>query len=67
MFCTGPWTKEEEDELIKIMMEMTPDGGGVFDEVFWTEVSQRMKHKRSRQQCRIKWLVIFSAVLAQRY
>ena len=54
--CTGSWTKEEEEELTKIVTEMTVDQGKDIDnDIFWGVVSKRMGGKRGRQQCRIKW------------
>lgn len=53
---TGPWSKEEEDELTKIVTEMTVNQGKDFDnDVFWGIVSEKMGNRRGRQQCRIKW------------
>ncbi|KAJ3863754.1 hypothetical protein EV359DRAFT_42482 [Lentinula novae-zelandiae] len=53
---TGPWTKEEEEELTRIVEEMTVKKGGTLDDdVFWGAVSDLMGNKRNRQQCRIKW------------
>ncbi|KAH7914403.1 hypothetical protein BJ138DRAFT_1143950 [Hygrophoropsis aurantiaca] len=53
---TGAWTKEEEDELTKIVTEMTVQQGKDIDnDVFWGKVSDRMMNRRGRQQCRIKW------------
>ncbi|KAI6130384.1 hypothetical protein EDD16DRAFT_1470765 [Pisolithus croceorrhizus] len=53
---TGPWSKEEEDELIRIVTEMTIQQGKDLDnDVFWGIVSDRMGNRRGRQQCRIKW------------
>ncbi|KAF9509854.1 hypothetical protein BS47DRAFT_1364955 [Hydnum rufescens UP504] len=53
---TGPWTKEEEDQLYKIVRSMTIDIGRNPDrEIYWSVVCAKMGHKRSRQQCRIKW------------
>ncbi|KAF8631550.1 hypothetical protein AX15_002305 [Amanita polypyramis BW_CC] len=52
----GPWTKEEEDQLIRIVTRMTVEQGKDLDnEVFWGRVSEEMGGKRGRQQCRIKW------------
>ncbi|KZT71527.1 hypothetical protein DAEQUDRAFT_665723 [Daedalea quercina L-15889] len=52
----GTWLKEEEEELTRIVTEMTVEQGRDIDsEVFWGIVSQRMGGKRGRQQCRIKW------------
>ena len=56
---TGPWSKEEEEELTRIVTEMTVEQGRDIDsEVFWGIVSQRMGARRGRQQCRIKWCVV---------
>ncbi|KAF8663432.1 hypothetical protein AX16_001002 [Volvariella volvacea WC 439] len=53
---TGPWSKEEEDELTRIVTSMTTDQGRDFDnDVFWGKVSEMMGGRRGRQQCRIKW------------
>jgi Myb-like DNA-binding protein REB1 len=53
---TGPWTKEEEEQLTRIVTKMTVGRGGDLDsDVFWGKVSQEMGGKRGRQQCRIKW------------
>ncbi|KAI0082535.1 hypothetical protein K474DRAFT_1585529 [Panus rudis PR-1116 ss-1] len=53
----GPWTKEEEEELTKIVTEMTIQQGitDIDNDIFWGVVSQKMGGKRGRQQCRIKW------------
>ena len=52
----GPWTKEEEELLIKIVTRMTVEQGRDIDnDVFWGRVSDEMGGKRGRQQCRIKW------------
>ncbi|KAI0677225.1 hypothetical protein C8Q78DRAFT_959833 [Trametes maxima] len=52
----GTWTKEEEDELTRIVSEMTVEQGKDMDnDIFWGVVSKRMGGKRGRQQCRIKW------------
>ncbi|KAI9574671.1 hypothetical protein HD554DRAFT_2010136 [Boletus coccyginus] len=53
---TGPWSKEEEEELTNIVTEMTVNQGKDFDnDVFWGIVSEKMGNRRGRQQCRIKW------------
>ncbi|KAE9410172.1 hypothetical protein BT96DRAFT_805926 [Gymnopus androsaceus JB14] len=52
----GPWSIEEEDELTRIVEEMTiKQGGTLDDDLFWGAVSDKMGNKRNRQQCRIKW------------
>ena len=52
----GHWKKEEEEELTRIVTEMTTQQGKDFDnDVFWGQVADRMGNKRGRQQCRIKW------------
>lgn len=56
---TGPWSKEEEEELTKIVTELTIQQGKDPDnDIFWGAVSQRMGERRNRQQCRIKWFVL---------
>ncbi|EPQ59077.1 hypothetical protein GLOTRDRAFT_33370 [Gloeophyllum trabeum ATCC 11539] len=52
----GHWTKEEEEELTRIVTEMTVEQGKDMDnDVFWGVVAKRMGDRRGRQQCRIKW------------
>lgn len=52
----GPWTKEEEAKLTRIVTEMTLlQAKNVDTDIFWTAVSQQMGNTRGRQQCRIKW------------
>ncbi|PPQ65964.1 hypothetical protein CVT26_010726 [Gymnopilus dilepis] len=52
----GPWSKEEEDKLIRIVTDMTVKQGKDPDnDVFWGKVSELMGGTRGRQQCRIKW------------
>lgn len=54
----GTWTKEEEDELTRIVTDMTvKQGKDIDNDVFWGRVSELMGSKRGRQQCRIKWCV----------
>lgn len=56
---TGPWTKEEEDELTKIVLELTVERGLQADnDVLWSAVSERMGGRRTRQQVRIKWYAL---------
>lgn len=58
---TGPWSKDEEEELTKIVTEMTVNQGKDIDnDVFWGIVSEKMANRRGRQQCRIKWWCPFS-------
>ncbi|PCH40916.1 hypothetical protein WOLCODRAFT_71536 [Wolfiporia cocos MD-104 SS10] len=53
---TGAWTKEEEEELTRIVTKMIIEKGKDTDnDIFWGVVSQRMGGRRGRQQCRIKW------------
>lgn len=53
---SGHWTKNEEEELTRIVTEMTVQQGKDIDnDVFWGKVSERMGNTRGRQQCRIKW------------
>ena len=55
----GQWSKEEEEELINIVTDMTVNQGKDMDnDIFWGVVSQRMGGKRGRQQCRIKWYLV---------
>ncbi|KAG6903479.1 hypothetical protein C0995_005502 [Termitomyces sp. Mi166 len=52
----GHWSKEEEDQLTRIVTDMTVNQGRDIDsDVFWGRVSELMGGKRGRQQCRIKW------------
>lgn len=52
----GPWSKEEEDELTKIVLEETKGKGlDTQRDVLWNLISTRMGHRRSQQQCREKW------------
>ncbi|TFK55520.1 hypothetical protein OE88DRAFT_1622149 [Heliocybe sulcata] len=54
--ATGHWTKDEEQELTRIVTEMTVDQGKDMDnDVFWGVVAAKMGNRRGRQQCRIKW------------
>lgn len=65
---TGPWSKEEEEELTKIVTEMTVNQGKDFDnDVFWGIVSEKMGNRRGRQQCRIKWCVPLLLVIQHIY
>jgi len=57
---SGPWSKEEEDQLTKIVTDMTTQQGKNIDnDVFWGKVSDLMGGTRGRQQCRIKWFVCY--------
>ncbi|EJU06628.1 hypothetical protein DACRYDRAFT_44460 [Dacryopinax primogenitus] len=52
----GPWTEEEEEDLTRIVRELTTDQGkNAENDIFWGVVSERMGNRRTRQQCRIKW------------
>lgn len=52
----GVWTKKEEEELTRIVTDMTvKQGKDIDNDVFWGRVSELMGGKRGRQQCRIKW------------
>ncbi|KAG6833913.1 hypothetical protein H0H87_007924 [Tephrocybe sp. NHM501043] len=52
----GYWSKEEEEQLTRIVTEMTiKQGKTVDDDIFWGRVSELMGGTRGRQQCRIKW------------
>jgi hypothetical protein len=50
----GKWSQVEEAELVKIVTGLQ-QGGKSNDELFWTQVSEKMGHKRTRQQCESKW------------
>lgn len=53
---SGAWTKEEEEQLTKIVTDMTiKQGKDIDNDVFWGTVSRLMGGRRGRQQCRIKW------------
>jgi hypothetical protein len=53
---SGKWSKEEEDELVRIVQEMkTKLGYEDGDEIFWGRVSEKMGGRRGKQQCRAKW------------
>ncbi|RXW25268.1 hypothetical protein EST38_g638 [Candolleomyces aberdarensis] len=53
---SGAWSKEEEEELTRIVTDMTiKQGRDIDNDVFWSRVSQLMGGRRGRQQCRIKW------------
>ncbi|KAM6496056.1 hypothetical protein JOM56_008762 [Amanita muscaria] len=56
MLSSRSWTKEEEEQLTRIVTRMTVEKGKDFDnDVFWSKASQEMGGRRGRQQCRIKW------------
>jgi len=56
----GHWSQEEEDQLTRIVTDMTiKQGKDIDNDVFWGKVSELMGGKRGRQQCRIKWSVLF--------
>ena len=60
----GAWSKEEEEELTKIVLDMTVNQGKSPDsEVFWRIVSDKMDNRRGRQQVRIKWYVVLLPIL----
>ncbi|THV08380.1 hypothetical protein K435DRAFT_642104 [Dendrothele bispora CBS 962.96] len=57
----GPWTVEEEQQLQRIVENMTINRGGTLDdEVFWSTVAREMGGRRNRQQCRNKWTDVLS-------
>ena len=59
VWIVGPWSKEEEEKLTRIVTDMTINQGKDIDnDVFWGKVSDLMGGTRGRQQCRIKWYVI---------
>lgn len=59
----GHWSQEEEDQLTQIVTDMTvKQGKDIDNDVFWGKVSELMGGKRGRQQCRIKWSVLFFSV-----
>jgi Myb-like DNA-binding domain len=54
----GAWSPAEEQELTRIVTDMTVNQGRDPDnDVFWGKVSELMGGRRGRQQCRIKWFV----------
>ncbi|KAI0797040.1 hypothetical protein C8Q75DRAFT_222797 [Abortiporus biennis] len=55
---SGFWTVEEENELTRIVVEMTIQQGkqDIDNDIFWGIVSEKMGGKRGRQQCRNKWI-----------
>lgn len=71
MCLSGPWTKEEEENLTRIVKELTIEQANEIanmdelnrkyanldkdNEIFWAIVEERMGNERGRQQCRIKW------------
>jgi len=58
-WIVGPWSKEEEEKLTRIVTDMTiKQGKDIDNDVFWGKVSDLMGGTRGRQQCRIKWFVI---------
>jgi len=60
IWCQGHWSQEEEDQLTRIVTDMTiKQGKDIDNDVFWGKVSELMGGKRGRQQCRIKWSVLF--------
>lgn len=59
----GHWSPEEEDQLTRIVTDMTvKQGKDIDNDVFWGKVSELMGGKRGRQQCRIKWSVLILSV-----
>ncbi|KAF8592177.1 hypothetical protein K439DRAFT_1325062 [Ramaria rubella] len=61
---SGRWSKEEEEQLTRIVQELTTEQGKNSDhEIFWSIVSKRMGNKRGRHQCRIKWTDSLSRVV----
>lgn len=52
----GTWSKEEEEELTRIVAHMTTDKGlDIDNDIFWTKVGELMGGTRGRQQCKTKW------------
>ncbi|KAF8313179.1 hypothetical protein DL93DRAFT_1178582 [Clavulina sp. PMI_390] len=54
---TGPWTLAEQENLGKIVMELT-DGNalsGLSCHIPWSKVLARINHRRTLDQCRNKW------------
>jgi hypothetical protein len=59
IFLQGHWSQEEEEQLTRIVTDMTvKQGKDIDNDVFWGKVSELMGGKRGRQQCRIKWSVL---------
>jgi hypothetical protein len=60
--------KTEEDELTRIVDEIKLELGKSVDlnhsDIPWSQVSQRMGHTRSRQQCSAKWYDCISSITA---
>lgn len=55
----GPWSAEEERELLQVVhAQQIATGVQDIDDVVWAAVAEKMGHKRSRAQCRQKWLVV---------
>lgn len=54
--ATGPWSKEEEGRLMKIMEKYDFGSQNVDDDLWWAAVVREMGGTRSRAQIRIKWL-----------
>ncbi|KAI0265888.1 hypothetical protein BC834DRAFT_824347, partial [Gloeopeniophorella convolvens] len=52
-----PWSREEEELLIRIMQDLSQEGRGPAStrRGFWGQVSKRMDNKRSPKQCQNKW------------
>jgi len=53
-FFPGKWSQAEEAELVEIVTKLQ-QGEKLNNELFWTQVSGQMGHKRTRQQCESKW------------
>ncbi|KAI0269426.1 hypothetical protein BC834DRAFT_866216 [Gloeopeniophorella convolvens] len=52
-----PWSREEEELLIRVMQDLSQEGRGPAStcQGFWGQVSKRMDNKRSPKQCQNKW------------
>ena len=55
---TGKWTEEEQDQLKQAVHELSvQQEKSIGFDGFWSEVSEAMGGKRSREQCHQKWFV----------
>ncbi|KAI0259331.1 hypothetical protein BC834DRAFT_906793 [Gloeopeniophorella convolvens] len=57
----GLWTQEEEDDLERIVWGVLADPGVNPSSIPWCKVAEMMGHRRNRQQCRNKWVILMHA------